>query len=137
MTDTNTEVNEFLKSSSGDLHPGFKFAAIGDTIKGRICEAPKVVETPNLNTGNPEKKLVLAVETEEGETWSVWIRRGFLARAVNEAIEAAGATGLAEGGTIAIRYSEDRDTGKPQPAKVFVAKYQPPAASAVSVDDLL
>lgn len=137
MTDTNTEVSEFLRSSSGDLHPGFKFANIGDTIKGQIVEAPKVVETPNLKDGTPEKKLVLAVQTEEGETWSVWVRRGFMARAVNDAIAEAGAAGVAEGGTIAIRYSEDRDTGKPQPAKVFVAKYQPPAPSAVSVDDLL
>lgn len=134
---TDTEVSDFLRSSSGDLHPGFKFATIGDTIKGVICEPPRVVETPNLKDGTPEKKLVLAVQTGEDETWSVWVRRGFMARAVNEALEAAGVDGIAEGGTIAIRYSEDRDTGKPQPAKVFVAKYQPPAAPTTSVDDLL
>ena len=134
---TDTDVSEFLRSSSGENHPGFKFAAIGDTIKGVICEPPKIVETPNLNNGNLEKKLVLAVETEEGETWSVWVRRGFMARAVNDALEAAGVSGIAEGGTIAIRYSEDRDTGKPQPAKVFVAKYQAPAPQTTSVDDLL
>lgn len=133
---TNTDVNDFLQSSAGDLHPGFKFANVGDTIKGVICEEPKVVETPNLNDGKPEKKLVVAVQTEDGETWSVWVRRGFMARAINDAIEVAGVAGLAEGGTIAIKYSEDRDTGKPSKAKIFVAKYTPPAPSTVSVDDL-
>ncbi len=133
---TDTDVSDFLRSSAGDLHPAFKFSAVGDTVKGVICEPPKVVETPNLNNGNLEKKLVLAVKGEDGNTWAVWVRKGFLARAVNDAIEAAGATGIAEGGTIAIKYSEDRDTGKPQPAKVFLAKYTPPAPSTVSVNDV-
>jgi hypothetical protein len=131
-----TEVSDFLKSSSGDLHPGFKFENVGDTIRGTICEEPRVVETPNLSDGKPEKKLVVAVQTDAGETWSVWIRRGFMARAINDAIEAAGTTGLAEGGQIAVKYSEDRDTGKPSKAKIFVAKYTPPAPSTVSVNDL-
>lgn len=136
MTDTSTDVNDFLKSSAGELHPGFKFENIGDTVKGVICEPPKVVETPNLNNGNLEKKLVLAVQVEDGNIWAVWIRKGFLARAVNDAVEAAGASGIAEGGTIAVRYVEDRDTGKPSKAKVFEAKYQPPTAPTVSTNDL-
>lgn len=130
-----TDVSDFLASSAGDLHPGFKFESVGDTIKGTICEPPRVVETNNLSSGQPEKKLVLAVQTESGDIWSVWVRRGFMAKAVNEAIEAAGATGLAEGGTIAVKFAEERDTGKPSKAKVFVAKYTPPPAPTVSVDD--
>lgn len=136
MSNVTDEASDFLKQSAGDLHPGFKFAAIGDTLKGVICEQPKVVETPHLQTGTPEKKLVVAVKDDNDEVWALWIKRGFLARAVNDAVEDAGANGLAEGGTIAVRFSEERDTGKPSKAKVFEAKYQPPAAPTVSTNDL-
>jgi hypothetical protein len=132
-----SDVKDFLDNSSGERHPAFKFAAIGDHISGVIAETPRVVETPNLNTQLPEKKLVLAVTTDDGQTFSVWVRAGFLARAVNDALNKAEVEGLEEGGRIGIRYSENRDTGKPQPAKVFEAEYRAPAPAKVGVDELL
>lgn len=132
------EVNDFLASSSGSQHPAFKFAHVGDKISGVISEVPRVIDRPNLNDGKPEKQMVLAVTTDDGTTFAVWVRRGFMAQAIQDALTNAGAPGLEVGGRIGILYSEDRDTKKPNPAKVFKAQYQAPAPQAVGVDaDLL
>lgn len=134
-----TEVDEFLKSSSGSKHPAYKFNEIGDTCKGVIVEDPRIVERPNLNDGQPEKQLVLAVTDDDGNTFALWVRRGQMAQAIDEAVTQAGAAGLALGGKIAVRFDEKRDTGKPSPLKVFKAQYQAPPAAAVSLgeNDLL
>lgn len=126
---------EFLNSYGGDSHPAFKFTNVGDTINGTIAEKPRVVDTKNMNTQAPEKKLVIPVQTEDG-IFSVWVKAGFAANAVKEALKEAGADGLLEGGTFAMKLVELRDTGKPQPAKVFKAKYTPPAPSGVNVDEI-
>lgn len=132
-----TEVNQFLGESSGEKHPAFKFAEIGDTIKGVIAEQPKVVDVDNIGKPGTTKKLVIALTDDQGETWSVWVRAGFMASAIQDAIKAVGAPGLEVGGRLAVRFSEKRDTGKPSPAHIFVAQYQAPAAAAVNPDDLL
>lgn len=135
-----TEVNDFLASSSGSKHPGFAFTAIGDTCKGVISEEPRIIDVPVLGKqGETAKKMVIAVTNDAGETMALWVKRGQMAQAIQEAITAAGAPGLEVGGKIAVRFAEERDTGKPSKLKVFVAQYQAPnpVPAATDMSDLL
>ena len=66
----------------------------------------------------------------------MWVRKGFLAGAIKDACEEAGVKGVAKGGKLVVALTELRDTGKPQPAYVFKAKYEPPAAPTVEMDDI-
>jgi hypothetical protein len=130
-----TDVQSFLDSSSGSRYPAFKWGQVGLVLSGRIIEPPRIVNRPNLNSGDPEDNLVIAVETAEGHQFSLWVRRGFLAQAISDAVHESGASGLAEGGTLHVKHTEDRDTGRPQPARVFNAKYEAPTSS-VNPDDI-
>lgn len=131
------EVTDFLNQSSGELHDGFKFANIGDTCKGTISELPKVVEFTSKFTNQQERQLVIPVTDDTGATHAVWVKAGFAASAVQDALTEANAPGLEVGGKFAMQLVELRDTGKGNPAKVYKAQYQPPAAPAVGVDSLL
>lgn len=131
------DVRDFLDESSGSRFPGFKFDEVGKGVKGRIIEKPRVVERPNLNDGALEKQLVIALQPDEGEPVSVWVRKGFLAQAVSEAIAAAGAAGLEVGGELAVQHHDTQPakTAGHHPAKLFRAKYTPPVASSATKVD--
>lgn len=131
-----TDVQSFLEQSSGSKYPAFKWGEIGTVLSGTIIEQPKVITRPNLNDGKPEDNLVIAIRTAEGHEFSLWARKGFLAQALADAVKEAGASGLAEGGKLHVKHTENRDTGRPQPARVFKAKYEPPAPTAVNPDDI-
>lgn len=128
------DVRDFLAGYGGDKHPGFKFDKIGDTCKGTIVERPRVVDVKDPQ-GRESRKLVIAVQDDDGNVWALWVKAGAMAGAIAEALKQAGVDGLAEGGTIAMQFSGERDTGKPSKLKQFRAKYQPPA-STVGVGDL-
>lgn len=131
-----TDVSAFLNQSSGSAHAAFKWGDVGTVLSGTIFETPKVISRPNINTGQPEDQLVIPVRTAEGHEFSLWVRRGFLAQAIADAVKESGSSGLAEGGTLIVKHTENRDTGRPQPARVFKAKYTPPTPSAVNPDDI-
>jgi hypothetical protein len=131
-----TDVSTFLNQSSGSKYPAFKWGEIGTVLAGTIIEQPRVITRPNLNTNEPEDNLVIPVRTAEGHEFSLWVRRGFLAQAIADAVKESESDGLAEGGTLQVKHTENRDTGRPQPARVFKAKYTPPAPSAVNPDDI-
>lgn len=139
MTTIPTDVADFLGQNApfdGEKHPGFKFTSIGDTLKGVIVEQPRVVEVDKIgNPGVKEKKLVVAVRDDSSNTWALWAK-GNMAAAIHEACQAASVPGIAEGGTIAVRFTETKDTGKGNPLKIFKAAYQPPVATT-DVGDLL
>lgn len=135
------DVQDFLNDAApwdGEKHEAFSFNAIGDTLKGVIVEPPRVIDHPNkFNPGQTKTSMVLAVKDDAGTTWALWAeaKKG-AAQAIYEACQAAGVGVVAEGGIIAIRLTELKDTGKGNPFKVFGAAYQPPAASA-PIDQLL
>jgi len=123
-----------LASPSAD---SFKFTAVGDTVKGNITYvSPAWVDTTNKFTNKPEQYLKIVIDTGDGER-AIYPNKGSqMAQAIGEAAIKAGAKKLEPGMVIAVRYSEDRDTGKPQPMKVYVAQIQAPQP-AVGADDLL
>lgn len=139
MTTVPTDVANFLDDNTpfdGEKHPGFKFSNIGDTIKGLIVERPRVVDVDKIGApGVKEKKLVVAVRDDNGNTWALWAK-GNMAAAIKDACTKANVAGIAEGGTIAVRFQDEKDTGKGNPLKVFTAAYQAPVQTT-SVDDLL
>lgn len=137
MTD---DVRDFLDESSGSRYPAHKFETMGQGIKGIVVEKPRVVETPALNPPHAlEKKLVVALAMAPGaDPVSVWVKRGFMASAVSDAIAASGATGLEVGGELAVAWVDTQPATKPghNPAKIYRAQYKPPTSSAaVAVDD--
>jgi hypothetical protein len=64
------------------------------------------------------------------------VKPGLMATAISDAIEAAGAKGLTEGDTLAVQFSAEKDTGKIQPAKEYVAQLVP-AKPTVAVGNLV
>lgn len=147
----NMTPTDFLNQGSGSSHPGVKFPEIGAEVKGTIVSDPKVVTTPNLNTGEPEPKLVLEVQTEvdtfvsdgnggtttvKDEVVAVWVNKGWQSGAVRDAVQKAGASAILNGGRIHIRYSGDgeRKPGRHAP-KLYEASYKAPTGG-VGLDDL-
>jgi hypothetical protein len=133
-------VEEFLannKPFDGEKHPSFEFHNVGDTAHGTLIEAPRVVEHPDkFKQGASKTSLVCNLRTNDGEIRTLWVEQGKqIATAVVEAVQAAGASTIAEGGQLAVRFTETKDTGKGNPMKVFAAVYQPPAPST-AIDDI-
>lgn len=143
-------VQDFLNQGSGSSYPSVSFPDRGCEVKGRIVSVPRVVTSTNLNTGQPEDKLVVEIETEvdthvgdgaggyrtvNGEIVALWVRRGWMLGAVRDAVQEAKASSLDEGGVLHVRYTDDgeRKPGK-NPPKLYKAKYTPPAGG-VNLDD--
>lgn len=129
--------NQFLEENAGDFAPGFKFATVGASVTGTLTRHPNVVETDDLGGGR-SKKLVVDIEDGNGERWAIWLPASkAITKAVASAVKAAGAAGLAEGGTLTVTHTGVGEPSQPgyNPPKFFEATYQPPAAPTANVDD--
>lgn len=122
-----TDLTQYARQGSA-----FKWETIGETLKGTVTKVGELRTGPNrFNPDHEETVLPFTVETDDGEEWGVYARLqpySSLGGAVVDAVTAAGETALQVGATIAIQYLENKDTGKPQPAKIFVAQYKAPVA---------
>ena len=130
-----SDTADFLDANTGDFNPAFKFANPGDTCKGTVIGAPHIVDGEDLNK-NPQKSLVVDVDTDDG-TFALWLPSGKgVTRAVAKAVKGTGATGLAEGGKLAVKYTGDGEVTKAgfNPPKLFEARYEAPAPSPVDLD---
>lgn len=130
--------SDFLnEAGGGESHPAVKFETVNDGIKGTIVDPPKPVMRKNLNDGSPEKQLPINLDPGDGNVQTLWVRPvGFLVGAIKDAVAESKSVGLEVGGVLAVQFIESRDTGKPKPARVFRAKYTPPAPAAVSITDV-
>lgn len=150
---TNDAMDFLNASAGGSGYPSMKFKNVGDKVVGRIEGLPRTVEATNLD-GEPETSLVIdlavtdavgvcgtAADEQDAAGQShvtVWVKRGAMARAVRDAITAAGASGLEDGGTFALIHTElgeQKKAGWNRP-KLYRAEYKSPVA-AVSVDEAL
>lgn len=140
---TTTDPNDFLLGGGGA--PGFKFPEIGTVAKGTVVsfEAQQQTdfatgEPKTYRDGNPMMQVVVTMQTDERDPdvedddgkRRLFIR-GQMRQAVGEAIRAAGAKGLAQGGVLAVQYVADKpsETRGFNPAKQYRAQYQPPSAA--------
>lgn len=113
---------------SGD---SFKFEKVGDVVKGVLTYVPAQGEDRiNKFTNKPEVVIRLVLDSGDGDKAIYPVVGSAMARAIGDAVRGAGASTLEVGGTLAVQFSEEKDTGKPYPAKLFKAKYEPPKTSA-------
>jgi hypothetical protein len=125
MTD---DARDFLRGAMAGKYPGAKFDTVGDTVAGIIEGEPKVVETQY-----GRRLLVDLKQGDRGTT--LWVKEGPMAQAVAKAVADAGVETVAEGGKLAVVFSDEKDTGKGNPLKLFEARYEPPAGG-VKIDDI-
>lgn len=128
------DVND-LAGPAGD---SFKFETIGDTIKGTVAYIGGWETKPSkFRQGEFETAMRLVVDTVDGPKAIYPRKDSAMARAIADAIRASGATRLEVGAKLAVKFDRTLDTGKGQPAKLFVAQYEAPAATAsVAASDL-
>jgi hypothetical protein len=144
MTDSTKWLND---NAGGDNNPGVYFGAIGQKIVGTIVGTPRQVVTQYgdrlvidlvVAEGSTALKGNLGEDgpVDTGETVSLWVKPGAMATALRQAVNEADAKGLTEGDTLAVKFVEEQDTGKPSKLKVYKAQYHG-VKPAVSVDDLI
>lgn len=126
-----------LASPSGEA---VKFDQIGTTAAGTIVFIGDWVTRDNTKIGKTVTSFKLVLEDANGKKIAVYPEKGSqMARAIGEAITAAGAVELQAGGRLGVRYDRNEDVGKASPMHVFVAQYQPPVNSTATrtASDLL
>lgn len=141
-----TDPNAFLLGGGGK---SAKFEAVGDSITGVICAPPELRQQTDIKTGKPKTwdngdpimQLVVRLQTNEREdveddgVRNLYVAGGFkrasLQKAVADAVRSAKASGLEVGGTLAVKFTgEEPPTERGMsPAKLYAAKYTPPATS--------
>lgn len=145
------DINEDLGGGS----PSFKFAAIGDTVKGKVIGGEKRQDTDlqgapkTWDDGSPVAVYVLELQTElrnfeglsdkardrlttDDGVRALWAR-GRMWKAIKTAVQAkSGGKGLEPDGTLAVQYTADEATKFGSPAKCYTAAYAPPAPKAMA-----
>jgi hypothetical protein len=146
--------NDLLMGGGGA--PSFSFSEIGDTIVGTItrfeANQRREFETNKplfWDDGNPMMQLVFTLATDlrdpkiEDDDGSRRIyapissKPGSMCDAIRTAVRTAGAKQVADGGRLAVRFDGEEAPEKRgrSPRKLYVAQYEPPAATAAN--DLL
>lgn len=117
--------------------PSCKFPTIGTTCAGTITEAPTMVQSRDINTGEPQfwpdggpkLEVVTQIALEPtGEPHGLWAKKGSL---MFKAIQAAaGGKPLVVGGRLSVTYTGDVPGKMATPAKDYKVTYTPPDAFA-------
>lgn len=111
-----------LSAPSGD---SFKFNTIGDTVEGVIVYVGDFQKSIN-DFGKERDVARIGIDTGNGEIAYIWPERGSAkAQAIAEALRKAGLPQLDIGQRIKFGYTADKNTGKPQPMKVFSCRLEP------------
>jgi hypothetical protein len=148
----NDDANAFLMAAGTK---SFKFAPIGAIAKGTI-ESIEIQQQRSIDDGallfwddaktQPKKQVRIVLQTEDRDDGDDDGRRaiyvkGQMQNAVRDAVIAAGADKLEEGGTLAVQYVSDGEPPKKgmNAPKQYKAQYKQPSITpaAVAVDDLL
>lgn len=112
-----------LAAPSGN---SYKFDTVGDTVEGPISYIGEWQTQTNKFNGGTEDVCRIGVDYN-GEPVYIWPRKGSsMAQAIANALRDANLPSLEVGQTLKLQYSENKDTGKPQPMKVFRARVTPP-----------
>jgi hypothetical protein len=137
MSDSNAANNLLM---SGGIKAA-KFETMGDIVRGRIVDDPKVAQMKKFESeeldfwpsGDPKMQIIVTIATDQrtdpeddGHRHLYIVPR--MMPAVREAVKAAGATGLAVGGTIAIQWTSGTGQGAGN-AREYAAAYQPPVVA--------
>lgn len=161
---SNEKTKSWLEDNATPSAPSVSFLTVGDAVVGKVIGA-SVVTGKEMNDPNKEvDNYVIQIELQKvagtpktsvkneagvasyadlviGETYSIWIKpKSKGARALGEALSAAGAKDIEADGLLAWQYVSDgpREPGK-NPPKVWGGQYKAPerAAAVASVVGLL
>lgn len=115
-----------FNSGVGKL-PSIVFKTIGQVEGGTIT---KLADKPSEKFDKPTWPVVI-----DGDK-CLWVREdSAMGSAIDDATDKAGVEGVAVGGILKVKFTEEEDTGQPSPLKHYKATYEPPAASAAGADD--
>lgn len=148
----NADPNSFLMAAGTR---SFKFDAPGATTKGTIVSL-EMQQQRDIKNNQPkfwddaktqpmmQLRIVLQTDERDGEDddgqRAIYVK-GNMQQAVRDAVKAAGATQIEEGGTLAVQYVKDgtATTVGFNPPKEYRAQYAPPVKqpAAVAVADLI
>ena len=118
-----------------------KFDTLGDTVMGTLVDEPKAIQMTKYQSdeldfwpsGDPKMQIVVTIQTDlrdPADAFDEGKRRLHIPPRmmppVREAVQRAGAKGLAIGGRIAVRWITGTGKGEGNP-KVYAAEYQAPA----------
>jgi hypothetical protein len=112
----------------------FKFTNIGDTVEGVIVYAGDF-QKQTSDYGKEREVARIGIDVGGGEIRYVWPERGkSMAQALSEAARKS-TNGIVDvGQRIKLGYTSNKDTGKPQPMKVFSCRLEP-GSPADALDD--
>jgi hypothetical protein len=144
-------MTQSLPLSSLETSSSAKFPDVGTKYVGRITGIDQRPQTdlegkPKFfPSGDPMMLWVITIEDERGETVALWAKGGnykaasgtgqSMQNAIAQAIRDAKADSITVGGQLGVAHTGLSDA-KPgmNPAKLFTAQYQPPAAPSVPAD---
>lgn len=145
-----SNVMDFINQNSGgdgESHPSVYLAEVGQQVVGTITGTPRTVDTqfgPRLvidiattDATNCLKKIDKQPHpVDPGETLTLWVKPGNAMAALKTAINDAGANGIADGGTLAMKLVDREDVGKGNPLNKHKAQYKAPAVGLGDDEDL-
>lgn len=149
MTTPTTDVNSILMGGGGA--PAFKFSQPGDEVSGRIVHISEPYQEREYDPANPgggapkffpkSGKPIMtfnldlatnlrdpSIEDDDG-TRRIYMDGARIKNAVRDAIRAAGASSLAVGATLTIRYDSDKVPGDRRSGKNYKVTYVPGSAA--------
>lgn len=124
---------------------GVKFNTIGDEITGTVAGDPFERQQTKFGTqdpdfwpnGDPKMQILVPLQTtlredpnDDGER-TLYVASKNMKRAIGDAIRNAGASDIARGGTLTVKFVGNDPASKnpANPAKVYQAQYTPPATA--------
>jgi hypothetical protein len=129
----------------------WKSAKVGTVVTGTVTEEPTEVQSRDFSTGElefwdknetqPKMNVVVGLNID-GDELNLWMGKpSALFAAVREALKAAAGEGekalsIRKSGTLKVKYTGDKKTGKGSPARQFKAKYEPPDDTTFDEPDL-
>lgn len=138
-----SQAAQALTTKSGG--PIAKFPNLGDTIKLKITGLEQTQQTDFITgepitwaDGKPKMQFVFTGIDQDTQEETRLFAKGYMLSAIKQALTDAGVN-LEAGGILAVKYAADEPASKPglNPAKKYVAQYQPPKQASISAEDLL
>lgn len=135
------DANDLLMSGGV---PSARFPTIGSMVTGRIIREPEAREQTDFTSGavlrwdngEPKMQIIVHLQTDERNpeditddgTRALYIK-GQMLQAIRQAVRAAGANGLAVGGSLTVTFAAEAESSKRgfNPAKQYTATYVPPS----------
>lgn len=117
-----------MKKDVGESLPGIRWETMGEWVVGTLLDVPERIEFDQ--DGKTKKCWIVNIDVADVGPSCLWLDKPALLSAVLEANPGE----FTVGDTLAVRWSGEKDTGKPSKQKLFEAKYKPAPKSVSSSD---